>query len=665
VLLVSMPFGPVFWPSLGLGLLRAELDRRGIRARTRYFTIAFAERLGEQLYDRIAMSSTLTVRELAGEWIFSGALFDQGADDIERYVERILVRREGYLTAGAPVPAALRRSLCRARSLAAPFLDRCLAEIRAAPPRVLGFTSVFQQHVASIALARRVKAACPDTFIVFGGANCEGVMGAETLRQFPWIDAAVSGEGDLVFPELVARVLQGAPLDGLQGVRTQGSLARDFGAGSFPSAVPVRALDDLPYPRYDDYFDQFRASRFARGWEAGLFVETSRGCWWGERHHCTFCGLNGATMTYRSKSPARALAELTDLAARHPHADIQVVDNILDMGYMKTLLPELARRRLDFGLFYETKSNLKQEQVKLLRDAGVGTIQPGIESFSDDILARMRKGVSALQNVQVLKWCRQYGVQPLWNLMWGFPGEPPGEYEAMARLVPLLVHLPPPAGSFGLRLDRFSPHFDRAGDFGFTGVEPLPAYAHVYALPPEARANLAYYFAFSSSDPHPETYVRPLLAALERWRRVHRASDLFSIEQDDALLVCDLRSGRPNRIVALRGVDRAVHRICAAVSSEDQVVDGVRCAGDDVSAGAVLESIERFIEAGLIVRMGRRLLALAIPVGEYRPSRAALARLGALARRQGLRIRHDRSGGAPRRLTADVVSARQETPARA
>lgn len=663
VLLVSMPFGPVFWPSLGLGLLSAGLGRRGIEARVRYFTIAFAEIVGERLYDRIALSSTLTVRELAGEWIFSGTLFDQSDEDVERYVERILVRRDGYLTAGAPVPEPMRRALRRARDRAAPFLDRCVQEIAAAPPRILGFTSVFQQHVASIALARRVKAACPGTFIVFGGANCEGVMGAETLRQFPWIDAAVSGEGDIVFPELVSRVLAGAPLDGLHGVRTQATIARELAAGVFPSAIPVRALDDLPLPRYDDYFAQFRASRFARDWDAGLFVETSRGCWWGERHHCTFCGLNGATLAYRSKSAGRALDELTTLATRHPGADIQVVDNILDMGYMKTLLPELVRRKLDFGLFYETKSNLKQEQVKLLRDAGVRTIQPGVESFSDEILARMRKGVSALQNIQALKWCRQYGVQPLWNLMWGFPGEPPEEYEAMARLVPLLVHLPPPAGSFGLRLDRFSPNFDAPAAFGFTGVAPLPAYAHVYALAPEARANLAYYFQFAYPDRHPDTYVGPLLDALERWRRGHRTSDLFSVEHDDVLLVCDLRSGRRSRLVALGDLDRAVHQACESASSEAQIVERARLAQAGVTSTGVACSLDRLAAAGLIVRMGRRCLALAVPAGDYQPSPAAIARFQALARRQGYRVRHDRGGGVPSRLTVDRVSTDQGTPA--
>ncbi len=40
-----------------------------------------------------------------------------------------------------------------------------------------------------------------------------------------------------------------------------------------------------------------------------IFVpyETSRGCWWGQKKHCTFCGLNPLGMNYRAKSPERAV----------------------------------------------------------------------------------------------------------------------------------------------------------------------------------------------------------------------------------------------------------------------------------------------------------------------------------------------------------------------
>lgn len=452
VLLVSMPFGTVFSPSIGLSLLKAGLAGRGISAHTRYFTIPFAERVGQAFYQGIAEDGKPRTRELAGEWIFSDALFGSTPEDEQRYVEDILLRRGAWTvqTLVPPVSPALVKRILAARRQVDSFLEWCLEEVLRDQPRVVGFTSIFQQHVASLALARRIKIARPDIFIAFGGANCEGIMGAETVRQFPFVDAVVSGEAERVFPELVERVLTGASGSGLQGIRTRETIAVEFDRGIFATAPPVQNMDDLPVPDFSDYFAQFEASKYGRTWQPTLFFETSRGCWWGERMHCTFCGLNGATMSYRSKSPRRAVDELMALAERYPGCDISVVDNILDLQYFKTVLPELAARETKLDLFYETKSSLKKDQVRLLREAGVRSIQPGIESLSDAVLALMRKGVSGLQNIQLMKWCKELGVRPNWNLLFGFPGEPAEEYARMAELAPLLL---PPAAAGQLRHD--------------------------------------------------------------------------------------------------------------------------------------------------------------------------------------------------------------------
>src|SRR5262249_9527274 len=202
-------------------------------------------------------------------------------------------------------------------------------------PRVVGFTSSFHQHVPSLALAKRLKQARPECVIVMGGANCEGPMGAETARQFPFIDAVVSGEGDIVFPELVRRALDGRPLEGLPGVFTSANATAALTTGARAAAPMVQDMDSLPIPDFSDYFEEFARSRYARGWQPGLFFESSRGCWWGERMHCTFCGLNGSTMAYRSKSAARALEELAPVTERQPGCDVQGSDNVLDLACFK------------------------------------------------------------------------------------------------------------------------------------------------------------------------------------------------------------------------------------------------------------------------------------------------------------------------------------------
>jgi ribosomal peptide maturation radical SAM protein 1 len=616
VALVSMPFGPVFAPSIGLSLLRAELAEHHVAARVHYFTIPFAESIGQAFYSDIAENGRPALEDLAGEWLFSSAVFEtSSAGNAARYVKELL---EDYYS------DALIARLLRARERVDAFLDTCLEAVLTGAPRIVGFTSVFQQHTASLALARRIKQASPSTFVVFGGANCEGVMGAETVRSFPFVDAAVSGEADLVFPELVRRAIDGAPLAGLPGVRSRESVDREFAAGVFSNGPMVREMDRLPLPDYSDYFDQFRASRYRRGRQPSVFLETSRGCWWGERMHCTFCGLNGATMAFRSKSPARALAEVTELARRHPGCDIQAVDNILDLEYFEAFLPALAERRLKSSLFYETKSNLKKEQVRRLRGAGVLRIQPGIESFSDAVLKLMRKGVTGLQNIQLLKWCAELGVEPSWNFIWGFPGEPPEEYERLARLVPLLTHLPAPGAHAKIRLDRFSPNFFDAERLGFTDVKPMPAYAHVYPLPDSAVANLASYFTYGYAEPRDvDAYTRRLTRELQKWERPAKTNALFCVEAGEHLVIIDMRSVSQVPFRVLSGLARLLYRECDAVRDLSQLA---RVAAGDGAEAPTTDAIERLlaplVEAGLLLREGSRCLALAVPVGEHVPPAA-------------------------------------------
>jgi ribosomal peptide maturation radical SAM protein 1 len=606
VVFVSMPFGPLFSPSLALSLLQPQVHARGLSCSIEYFTLAYAERIGQSLYSKILTEHRAMARGFVGEWIFSHALFDWPTEHDERYLREVLLK-PGRLGWNQTRPPGKRdvAAVLDAKTSAPQFVDSCADRIVDLAPRIVGFTSVFQQHLASLALARRIKARLPDTFIVMGGANCEATMGIETVRQFPFVDAVVSGEADRVVGDLAERVVAGDRVDGLPGVVTRRTLAAGGSSCAPPTAV-VADIDALPYPDYADYFDQFARSRFNNRWQPSVYVETSRGCWWGERMHCTFCGLNGATMTYRSKSAPRALDELAHLADRYPGCDIQVVDNILDLKYFKTLLPMLAERKLNVSLFYETKSNLKKEQVRLLREAGVTIIQPGIESLSDTVLKQMRKGVSGLQNIQVLKWCKEFGVEPLWNLLLGFPGESPDDYRRMAELTAQVCHLPRPVCVTAIRLDRFSPNFNES-----------------------SRRNLAYYFAYDYKSPQDVAgYAAPLIRRVHAWKTTWRHSELVSIDIGNRLLLFDTRPRAGSPISVLAGEDRALYLACDAITDSSQV---------DASSAARLSAMA---DRGLMLKEGPRYLSLAVPIGDYAPAGAAAARLRAMFASAGTSV-HD------------------------
>jgi ribosomal peptide maturation radical SAM protein 1 len=624
VLLVSMPFGPLMSPSLALSLLQPQVATRGLTCRSEYFTLGFAERIGEPLYCKITNELRAFTRSFVGEWIFSHALYDWDEAHDQRYVSEVLLKPPSWLGRNNTRPPTRGeiRLLFEARDAASAYIDWCADRVVEHRPRIVGFTSVFQQHLASLALAKRLKQRLPDIFTVIGGANCEATMGVETVRQFRFVDAVVSGEADQVFADLAERVIRGEPTGGIPGVITQASVAGPAGLGPPPTAPAVTEMDALPYPDYTDFFAQFDSSQFGKTWQPSVFVETSRGCWWGERMHCTFCGLNGATMAYRSKSAPRALAELKHLATAYPGCDIQVVDNILDLKYFKTLLPELAREKLNVSLFYETKSNLKKEQVRLLRDSGVLTIQPGIESFSSKVLKQMKKGVSGLQNIQLLKWCKEIGVHPIWYLLMGFPGESPEDYYEMAQLSARVCHLPKPSGVNVVRLDRFSPNFNEAGQLGFTKLRPLPFYEYLYDLPEPVRYNLAYYFAYEYKVPQDVArYADPLVKSVHAWTTTWKHSELVSIDIDERLVLFDTRPRAKVPISVLSGEDRELYLACDAITDASGL--------EPASA----ERLKTLAQRGQMESEGSKYLSLAVPIGEYQPSRESMKRLRPLLAR--------------------------------
>ena len=507
IALVSMPFGPVALPGIGISLLAEALRRDGLICDIHYMNVQFAARIGPANYCALGDLSPPTA--LVGEWLFSTSLRKGSASESDsRYVENVLIDQYGaFFTPEVLLP------LFDIRDNIESFLDECVAGTNWDTYDLVGFTTTFQQNMASLALAKRLKQLHPHIKVVFGGANCEAEMGAALHRNYDFIDYVCSGEGDRAFPALIQALNKGEMACDVAGI-----ISRVGGQTVLPRKIvwPVENMDELPWPSYDDYMMTLRSS----GLQIRPIIpfETSRGCWWGAKHHCTFCGLNGQTMSYRSKSQPRALEEVLYLAERYGDTFL-CVDNIFDFHYFDWFLPKLGEMGRRISFHFETKVNLKKEQMRILRIAGVTHLQPGIESLSTPILRLMNKGCTLLQNVRCLKWARLYDITVAWNLLYGFPGESPSEYLGIAEAIPLLHHLDPPIFVSRIRMDRHSPYFTKPGKFGLSDVKPYPAYAHVYELPDRELFDIAYYFQFSyDSGQLVEEYVGDMVAQARKWQ---------------------------------------------------------------------------------------------------------------------------------------------------
>ena len=653
VCLVTMPYASPTRPSMALGLLKAILAEGGITASVAYANLWFAESVGLRRYSLCA--SNMPIVFLAGEWTFAAAAFGDDPRRAERdaeYLRQIRAASDGYpqVWSGARGGEFI-ADLLALREAATAFVDEAARRVLATGARVVGCTSTFEQHVASLALLRRIHELDPDVITMLGGANCETVMGEATHRCFGWVDYVVSGEADGLVTELCRLALtrgRDVPADelprGVLGPAHRETARRETAEAGQPGGAGARLaghrkprhklaralfsdLDSLPVPQYDDYFATLAASPIAPNVRPGLPLESSRGCWWGAAHQCTFCGLNGTSLGYRSKSPERVLAEVRELEDRYGVSDFEAVDNILDMAYHKTLLPELASDTRTRRIFYEIKANVSRAQVAALVDAGIMWVQPGIESLHSEVLRLMDKGIQGWQNVQLLRWARELGLRLSWSILWGFPGEKDDWYEDMAQWLPAMTHLPPPAATPRVRFDRYSVYHERASQLGLI-LFPIGTLSLVYPSGPGDLDSMAYFFTTEpNSGPlriiqtlneavTANPGIRAVTQAVRDWAAAHRGGELPVLAMEDragVLEITDTRACARTSRQLLTGLARAVLLACDNAPRPGRLAELVsRDAGLAASQDEIDAVVRKLLDDRLVLAMDDRLVSLVL-----------------------------------------------------
>lgn len=616
VALVNMPWGSIDRPSVAMATLKGTVKQAGCIPHLHYLNIQFASQLGLDVYSRIADGAYVYP-----EWFFTPATFgSQGTGELQGgWAEMAsdprasnLVRELKAITGDSP-------ELCRriANEEVPRFMDRCLTEIPWGDYTVVGFTTTFAQSLASLCLSRLIRLRYPTVKIVMGGANAESEMGVEMISGCDWIDYVVHGEAEETFPLLLREIAAGNEEIVLPGVssRVAGKVIRGD-----ESAGPVENLDKIPVPDYTEYLNELDRHGFRTAFAPQLFYESSRGCWWGAKHHCTFCGLNGGTMAYRSKSPSRVYSEVMEMAQRYKILRLAAVDNILAMEYFTELLPRLAEEDIDLSLFYEVKANLNREQLRKLADAGVHEIQPGIESFNTRLLRLIDKGVTGIQNVQILKWCRELDIRPSWNILYALPGETAEDYRDLDHLLRTLFHLHPPAGMGPVRYERFSPYFTRRDSFGLD-LTPNRCYEFMFPSSRVQLSKIAYYFegcpAGQTDDP--EHYTAQARGAVKQWTNTwaDRPAICFYEKGPGYVYIFDTRPLYPEkpaitRRIRLDGQLAEIYLHCDEIRSRSTIGEKLRHEhGHAISEHSIDRALERLTAAGLLHREGERYLSLA------------------------------------------------------
>jgi hypothetical protein len=223
----------------------------------------------------------------------------------------------------------------------------------------------------------------------------------------------------------------------------------------------------------------------------------------------------------------------------------------------------------------------------------------------------MRKGVTAAQNVNVLRWARYYGMDVAWNILWGIPGEKSEDYARQAALTEQLTHLQPPSSVGRIWLERFSPVFDLpAEQFDFKA--PERSYGYVY--PPEVDlSKAAYFFDFELHEALPAGAYLGLRQATREWRRVWKEGrpELTYWSAPGLLQVLDGRRPTRRRSYTFEGEAADIYVAC---SNRPRSMAAVRDALQlRIGVDEVRTIVRDFERRGLMMLDGEHALALGLP----------------------------------------------------
>ncbi len=619
--LVSMPYMPVERPSLALGILQSILRSNGISVVTSYANIQWCEQIGILRYGFAEKAE-----KMFGEWTFAQAAFPEFNPDGLAYFSDLF----GDTTCQS---IGIRQSELSAvladwRKAASDFIDEIASRIVDEAPRVVGASSSFVAHVSSLALLKRIRHLDPRIITLLGGANCESVMGLTTHEKFPWVDYVVSGEGDDIVVDLMQGILDEGRNLGLDRLPA-GVIApihRESGYSGLrddpPRAVSM-SFKSNPPPDYDDYFSTLKAAPIlAEIVRPGLPVEGSRGCWWGERRHCTFCSLNGASRKYRAKPPTRIVDEIDAL---HKHYGVNLfgfADNIANMNWFQSLFPMLGKRTQRLRISCEITPVVGREHLRLMKKAGIDYLQPGIESLDTEVLALLNKATQSWQNVRFLKWCSYFGIYVPWWLLDDVPAADNGWYTRTAHLCPSLCHLQPPRRLHRIVLSRFSNYHRHAERYKLS-LEAHDSYSMIYPLSKEELNNLAYCLQDRAreqrwADHNGESETPPerksLVDAVVQWNELFDSATRPVLEAHDVgseIHIHDTRPCAKQQEFVLPGNESNVYRACEDGIEEERLYRRFEERG--MPAAEIEGIIKRLLHDKILLSLDKHLLSLGLP----------------------------------------------------
>jgi radical SAM superfamily enzyme YgiQ (UPF0313 family) len=277
-----------------------------------------------------------------------------------------------------------------------PDIEGCLREY---PPDVVGMTA-FTSHMNIVKhMAATVRRLYPQAILVIGGHHA-------TVRPEDFNDGAfdlvVIGEGVVALKEILGEAAGSRDFRRIRGLGIP-----DPGGMHFTPERPYTPLDELPLPDRS-LTAQYRSNYFSEWFKPMASIRTSLGC----TARCTFCALWAITGgRYLRRDPSAVVEELKGIIEKNVFfCDDESMCDIRRMDELADLIRNAWIHKQYF--LYARVDTIVRHPELFAKWAGIGLSEVfvGMEDYSNERLAAMRKGVTTDQQVQAARILRELGI---------------------------------------------------------------------------------------------------------------------------------------------------------------------------------------------------------------------------------------------------------------
>lgn len=304
------------------------------------------------------------------------------------------------------------------------LLENKMREIIEFIPDIVGISVMTHSYANAIKVAEYLKNKT-NALIVFGGPH-PTIMPEETLSNL-FIDFVIIGEGEYTFLKL-CQTLQQKDFDAL---RTIDGLCYKDGRkdnGNSNENIVIRSknnfiedLDKIPFPaRHLLKLDSYKLID-----DHGKMMTTiisSRGC----PYKCTYCYKGIFGVSYRQRSPKNIIDEIVYCKEKFGYTSFYFVDDLFTLNSKRVEQLAIAIKRECIDISWQCLArvnNATPKMFKHMKESGCYKVHFGIESGNQNVINRVKKGITINQVRNAVKYCKDAGIKTKGYFMVGMPGD--------------------------------------------------------------------------------------------------------------------------------------------------------------------------------------------------------------------------------------------------